>query len=69
MELGPSLLRGEPPLPGSSLCVAGTLPGGNLLLDGCAMGETSLQALAGKHRQFNLYPIEPAAMFRRVVEL
>ena len=69
MELRPSLLSGEPPLHGSSLGVAGTLPGGNLLLDGRAIGKSSFQALAGKHRQFNLDHIEPAPMFRCVVEL
>ena len=63
------ILSSEVPFNGASLCVSRLLPCIDFGLQGMAIGDASIQALAAEDANFDLRHVEPARVFGRVVKL
>ena len=68
-KLAVCILSGEAPLNGASLCVSRLLPCVDFCLQGIAIGDASIQALAAQDTNLDLRHIEPARVFWCVVKL
>ena len=69
MEFGSGVVGAEPPVDGDGRCVALSLVGGDLALQGVGVGISPLEAGATQRAEFDLRHVEPAGVFGRVVKL
>src|SRR3979490_3261937 len=68
-ELFASLLGGEHPLDPGAFGVSPLFPGSDLGEDRFLVVDAAVQALAAQDADFDFHHVQPAGMFRRVVEL
>lgn len=68
-KLGPDDIRAELPVDFGLKLIAWALPSGDRFAQDPDMGDTTIQTLAGQHRQFTLRPIESTVMPGGVVKL